>query len=452
MSADITIAPLNHSRTYVFADEGITKEISEHFSFEVPGAKFMTAYKRRHWNGRIYLFAKATCTFPTGLIPRLLRFAEKQGYSVHNKLADYRTEWTSFDTDALLAKYPVAHDIRDYQKAAITWALHHQRGVLLSPTASGKSLILYYLIRQRMSMGPVLLIVPSLSLVSQMVSDFIAYGWTDADDYIHKITGGVDKHTTKPVVVSTWQSIHKLPESWFYRFTAVLGDEAHTFKAESLQSIMAAVPHCVFRIGCTGTLDDAKANSLTVESAFGPAHRVARTAELQQQGHLTNVRIQGHFLQYGKYDKYQLKEHHRKYTEEIEYLVAHSGRMRWLTNLVAQLPGNVLVLYTLVEKHGIPLYQALREKFGNSRPIYFVSGNVDGDRRELVRGLLESPEHTILTFGDTEVRVTPDTIVELANGSQKVASEVTVEDDVDDRWIAKYSLCATMRIDAASTQ
>lgn len=439
MSADITIAPLNHSRTYVFADEGITKEIGEHFSFEVPSAKFMTAYKRRHWDGRIRLFHKPTSTLPTGLIPRLLRFAGKQGYSVHNKLADYRTDWSSFDTDALLAKYPVAHDIRDYQKDAITWALHHQRGVLLSPTASGKSLILYYLIRQRMSMGPVLLIVPSISLVSQMVSDFIAYGWTDADDYIHKITGGVDKHTTKPVVVSTWQSIHKLPESWFYRFTAVFGDEAHTFKAESLQSIMAAVPHCVFRIGCTGTLDDAKANSLTVESAFGPAHRVARTADLQTQGHLTPIKIQGHFLQYGKHDKWMLKEHHRKYTEEMDYLVQHPSRMRWLVDFCSQLSGNVLILYQYVEKHGVPLYHALREKFGINRPVYFVSGDVDGDQRERVRALLEASEHTILSFGAVEIRCTPDERIPLTDGFTKAAHEITVEDDVDDRWITANS-------------
>jgi hypothetical protein len=192
----------------------------------------------------------------------------------------------------------------------------------------------------------------------------------------------------------------------------------------------------VFRIGCTGTLDDAKANSLTVESAFGPAHRVARTADLQLQGHLTPIKIQGHFLQYGKHDKWTLKEHHRKYIEEIDYLVQHPSRMRWLVDFCSQLSGNVLVLYQYVEKHGVPLYHALCEKLGNSRPIYFVSGDVDGDQRERVRALLEASEHVILTFSDAEVRCASTELIPLASGLQKVASAISVEDDVDEHWIA----------------
>ena len=61
-----------------------------------------------------------------------------------------------------------------------------------------------------MSHGPVLLIVPTISLVSQMVQDWKDYGWTDVDRSVHKITGGVSKETHKPVVVSTWQSLSTL--------------------------------------------------------------------------------------------------------------------------------------------------------------------------------------------------------------------------------------------------
>lgn len=434
MSADIVIAPLHHSRTYVFADEGITKEISEYFSYEVPGANYMQTVRRRHWDGRIRVYHKPSQTLPTGLIPRLERFASKRGYSVHNKLPPTRSDWSEFDTESLIAKYPVPFEIRSYQREAITYALNHQRCALLSPTASGKSLILYYLVRQRMEVGPVLLVVPTISLVSQMVGDFREYGWTDVDDYVHQITGGVEKKTKKPCVISTWQSVFRQPEEFFTRFHTLLGDEAHLFQATSLQSIMEKLPHCASRIGVTGTLDDAKSHILLVEGSFGPAHRVARTADLQTQGHLTPITVQAHFLQYGKHDKWMFKEHKRSYHDELDYVVQHPGRMSWLVDFVSQLSGNVLLLYTYVEKHGVPLYEAIRQKLGTTRPLYFVSGDIDADQRERVRALLEAPEHVVLDFGDIQVRCLPDEFVPLSNGQQKRAKDISVEDEVEDHW------------------
>lgn len=439
MSADIIIAPLNHSHLYVFANEGIEREISEHFSFEVPGAQFMSAFKKRHWDGRIRLFRRPTKTLPAGLILRLEAFAAKRGYSVQNKCPKHRSGWSAFDTEQLISAYPVPHEVRDYQKNGITYALNNQRVVLISPTASGKSLILYYLVRQRMTTGPVLLIVPTISLVSQMVGDWRDYGWVDVDTYVHKITGGVEKDTNKPVVVSTWQSIFRQPTEWFDRYATLFGDEAHTFKAESLQSIMEKMTHCSVRIGVTGTLDDAKSSLFLVEGSFGPPHQVARTADLQTRGHLVPIQIQGHFLQYSKHDRWFVKEHKRKYQDEIEYFVEHKGRMRWLVDFISQLSGNVLVLYTFVEKHGIPLYDAVCAKVGKTRPIYFVSGDVDGEQRERVRALLEAPEHVVLNFGDMTVRLTPTESVLLSSGLEKVAKDITSDDDIDEKWIHKNS-------------
>lgn len=431
---DITIAPLHASRVYVFAAESIERELSEFFSFVVPGAEFSVAYKRKHWDGKIRMFHRPTKTLPAGLVKRVQAWADSRGYRVDNKIPNRRSAWSAFDTESLMLQYPVPHAIRDYQTHAVTYALNEQRCVLLSPTASGKSLILYYLMRQRMTVAPVLLIVPTITLVGQMVNDWRDYGWHDVDTYVHKITGGVVKDTDKPVVVSTWQSIFRQPEEWFHRYHTLFGDEAHTFKAESLQSIMEKMPHCDTRIGVTGTLDDAKSNILLVEGSFGPAHRVARTADLQTQGHLAPIKIQAHFLQYGKYDRWMIKEHYRGYREELDYLVQHHGRMEWMVNLVSQLTGNVLVLYTYVQKHGIPLYEAICHKLGSSRPVYFISGDITANSRERIRTLLEQPEHLVLDFGAVQVRCSYDEQVPLSNGEQKPARDITVDDDISDTW------------------
>lgn len=437
-SAEIVLAPQSEAFSFVWTAESIERELSEELSFLVPGAQYMQRF-RRGWDGRISLFNRTTKLVYAGLIPRILRWAHTRGYAVENRVTMPTTSWSSMDTEQLIASYPVALDIRDYQKAAITHGLHHPRCVLLSPTASGKSLVLYYLVRERMRHGPVLLIVPTITLVRQMVEDWRGYGWTDVDASVHQIIGGVTKHTTKPVVVSTWQSIFRQPEDWFSRYTTLLGDEAHTFKAESLRSIMEKLPHCTYRIGVTGTLDDAKSHKLMVEGVFGEPFRVARTVDLQQQGHLTPIRIQGHVLQYGDADKETLREHKRLYAEEIDFLVQHPERMTWLVNFVEQLTGNVLVLYQFVEKHGIPLYRAVCERIGGRRPVYFVSGGVSADARETIRALLEHSEHIVLTFGTTVIRCVPSEPVPLTSGETKMAEEITCDDDVDDGWILNRS-------------
>lgn len=437
-SPDMVIDAQSEAFCFVWTSEAIERELSDELSFMVPGAQFMQRF-RRGWDGRISLFHRTTKLVYAGLVPRILQWARMRGYSVENRVPNPATAWTAVETEQLLDTYPVSLDIRDYQKTAITQGLYRRRCVLLSPTASGKSLVLYYLVRERMAHGPVLLIVPTITLVRQMVEDWRGYGWTAVDDSVHQIIGGVSKNTEKPVVVSTWQSIFRQPEAWFARYETLLGDEAHTFKAESLRSIMEKLPHCAYRIGVTGTLDDAKSNKLMVEGVFGESFRVARTADLQERGHLTPIRIQGHVLQYSDRDRWQLREHHRQYAEEIDYLVQHTGRMRWLVDFVSQLSGNVLVLYTYVQKHGIPLYDAIRARVGHQRPVYFVSGEIDADARETIRALLEHAEHVVLTFESSVVRCVPTEDVPLTDGGTKRAEEITCDDDVDDGWILNRS-------------
>lgn len=432
---DITIAPHNHAYCSVWASEAIERELSDEFSFVVPGHDYMQKYRRQHWDGRIRMFNRVTKHIYTGLVPRILSWAKKQGYTVENKLTPVQVEWSDFHTQSLLNQHPVAFDVRDYQREAITYGMSRERCVLLSPTASGKSLILYYLVRARIAHGPILLIVPTISLVNQMVEDWRGYGWTNVDQFVHQIRGGRPKDTQKPIVVSTWQSIFKQPEAWFDRYTSIFGDECHLYKAESLRGIMEKLPRCGFRIGVTGTLDDAKSSKLMVEGVFGLSHRVAKTADLQTQGHLVPIQVQAHFLEYPDEDRYLLAEQRRRYADELDFVVQHSGRMDWMTKFIPQLPGNVLVLYQFVEKHGIPLYHALKTAVKGTRPVYFISGGVDADSRERIRALLEQPEHVVLTFGEQTVRCLKTEEIPLTTGGTKLAEDITPSDDVADEWI-----------------
>lgn len=91
---------------------------------------------------------------------------------------------------------------RDYQRRAFIEAFLDERKLFLSPTASGKSLIIYFLYRflyERYD-GKCLIVVPTTNLVLQMKNDFLDYEDIDDDSDIHIIYSGKDKNSTKILV------------------------------------------------------------------------------------------------------------------------------------------------------------------------------------------------------------------------------------------------------------
>ena len=155
-------------------------------------------------------------------------------------------------------------------------ALKHNRKLLISPTASGKSLMIYSLVRYYVAKGEkILLVVPTTSLVEQMYKDFLDYGW-DADSYCHRIYSGREKSNDAPVTITTWQSVYKLDRSFFEDYGVIIGDEAHLFKSKSLIQIMTKLHHAKYRFGFTGTLDGTQTHKWVLEGLFGPSYKVTK--------------------------------------------------------------------------------------------------------------------------------------------------------------------------------
>ncbi len=180
---------------------------------------------------------------------------------------------------------------RDYQIDGIYDALKHNRKLLIAPTASGKSLMIYGIVRYYVEKNQnTLIVVPTTSLVEQMYKDFADYGW-DVGSYCHKIYAGKERETESQVIITTWQSIYKLPRKYFERFSVVIGDEAHQFKSKSLISIMTKLGNAKYRYGFTGTLDGTQTHKWVLEGLFGPSYKIIRTDELMEKGYLANLDI-----------------------------------------------------------------------------------------------------------------------------------------------------------------
>jgi superfamily II DNA or RNA helicase len=410
MSQEKIIQLINKDCVYlkVNSDISVLQEICDHFTLEVPGAKFHPLVRNKVWDGRIRLFNLLTKELYVGLKPYLEHFAEVNDYTVSDETAANNDCFVSLDVlkeflDSLqLASKGKPIEIRDYQVEAIHKAVNDQRRLLLSPTGSGKSLIIYCLVRWNEKFGRrQLIIVPTTSLVEQLYSDFQDYssinGWKVSYN-CYRIYGGHEKSTTSPIVISTWQSIYKLPKTFFREFQAVFGDECHLFKAKSLTTIMHKCTHAPYRIGTTGTLDGTKTHKLVLEGLFGPVYRTTSTRELIDNKQLADLKIFAVILKYSDDICKQNKE--LTYQEEMDFLVTYNPRNKFIRNLAIDQKGNTLVLFQYVEKHGKLLYDMIWAKAGD-RKVFFVCGDTDTRDREEVRKITESESDAIIvaSFG-----------------------------------------------------
>ena len=396
--AEFTVRLKDYSMLYVDCEPGYAAELSEFFSFYVPGYKFMPAYKNKVWDGKIRLFNRINGELSAGLYAYLIKFAAERSYSVDTEESDYGfpvpakspLELADLLNDATLPFQP-----RDYQYDALETALTRTRAILLSPTGSGKSFIAYLLIKYYLSNlnNKVLLIVPTTSLVEQMYSDFTDYGM-DVDQYVHKIYSGKDKITNKRVIVSTWQSIYKLPAKWFKQFGMVVGDECHGFKSKSLSSIMNKSTEAKYRYGLTGTLDGTQTHKLMLEGLFGPVYKVTTTKALQDNETLAPLDIKVLLLNYPENIRKDFGK--RDYQDEIDFIVGNVARNRLIRNLAIDARGNTLVLFRLVDKHGKPLFDQINNKVDEDRKVFFVSGDTDTADREAIRGIVEKQSNAII--------------------------------------------------------
>jgi superfamily II DNA or RNA helicase len=374
-------------------DKGIAKELSSFFTFRVPNSEYNPAFRKKRWDGKIRLYNILTNKIYAGLLQYVLTFAAERGYKVAYESALKKdTPPTEFPTVYSNGKVIQPHD---YQIESVKHAIENRRTLLISPTGSGKSLIIYLILLELLQRvnKKILIVVPTTGLVTQLNSDFQDYANTKTiSKHIHLVYGGQEKETDSRVVISTWQSLYNQPEQYFEQFDAIIGDESHLFKAKSLVKIMTKLKNCDYRIGTTGTLDGTQVHRLVLEGLFGTVHQVTSTKELIDKEVLAQLNIECLILRYSDKDIHEIKR--AKYADEIEWLVLNDKRNRFITNLANSIPGNVLVLFNFVDKHGIPLHQNISK--AGKKQSYLICGKTDIEDREQIRKIVDKSDNSVL--------------------------------------------------------
>ena len=397
----VTIEKLDEVYMRVFADPSIEQELADFFTYEYPGAKFTPQFRARLWDGKVRLYDQVRKTLYIGLLEYVEKFCETNQYQIQYKTDIRTTNGIRLDVTEQFVralKLPEKIEIRDYQLDAIQTALDKDRTLLLSPTGSGKSFIIYSILRWHVNAGrKAIIVVPTTSLVEQLHADFKDYssvnGW-NVDRNVQKLYSGFSRDFTSNVLITTWQSIYLQPKAWFKQFNVIFGDEAHNFKAKSLIGVMEKMDAIPYRIGTTGTLDNKKIHRLVLEGVFGSVHRVTTTKALMDSNNLATLNITCVILKYSE----QIRKERNKnsYQEEMDFLVGNESRNKFIRNLAVNSKGNTLVLFQYVEKHGKLLYELIKNKVHEDRKIFFVYGGTETADREAIRHITEGESDAII--------------------------------------------------------
>lgn len=397
----VTVTKKNEVYLHIDADPDVLLEMNDFFTFTVPGAQFTPQYRAKLWDGKIRLLSLFTKELYVGLLPYVREFCKNNSYQFNDAISFVSDSIVSLDAFTQSLNYhsngkPVS--IRDYQFDAVRQAITTGRTLLLSPTASGKSLIIYTLARWHQQFNRrQLIIVPTTSLVEQLYGDFADYATASdwkASEHCARIYSGKEKIANMSIVISTWQSIYKMPKSYFENFDVIYGDECHLFKAKSLASILHKCTTAPYKIGTTGTLDGTKTHRLVLEGLFGAVHKVTTTKKLMDTHQLADLKIRCLQLDYSDEEKQLCKNF--TYQQEIDWLVTHPKRNNFIRNLVLDQKGNTLLLFQYVDKHGKVLYEMLKEKAKVGRKVFFVHGGIEAEDREEIRAITETQNDAII--------------------------------------------------------
>ena len=397
--SDVVISKKNEVFIKLECDPHILYELAPYFSFTVESAKFMPQYRGKRWDGEIKLLSTATGEIYTGLLDKIVAKIKNHGYTY--EFRDNKYYGLPFEVNDEITPEGVSGYMSyisnlspyDYQVNAVYECLRYNRKTIISATSSGKSYMIYSIVRYYATKGfKILVVFPTTSLIHQMFKDWSEYGW-DPENHCHMIYSGQEKHNNMPVTCSTWQSIHKLDKSFFEDYDCVIVDECHGCKSKSLIDIMKKSHNAKYRFGFTGTLSnggkDSQTHEWVISGLFGPSYKAVGTKELIEKGRASQLDIHCLVLKHNpqKFDKYE---------DEIQFLITNEKRNNFIKNLALDLKGNTLILFSRVETHGLPLYELINNGSDNNRKIFFVHGGVDVQEREQVREITERENNAII--------------------------------------------------------
>lgn len=452
--ADIIINKENESFLKLDCDEEMNHRIYKLFSAFMPGYRFNPRYIHKLWDGKHHSFSPITQLLPIGLYSNLVNWCKQNNVSykevgLENAHETIDKEWLRDFINERIEKF----DIRDYQLNAVHAALENKKGILLSCTGSGKSLMIYSIIRYLLEvkhLKKLCLIVPNKGLVNQMYNDFIDYGWNDIAQYCERLHSEVKPTYKVPVLISTWQSLQMKHQSFFEDYDCVIVDECQGTKANVLRKLVKSAYNSEYKIGTTGTLPAEVADQLQINDVLGDVIFELKSKELIDSGYLSNISIACLFL---KYPEDMIKANKdRTFPEEIKMVEEYPNRNSVLKYVIdhSKKTDNMLILIN--HKEHLKMVKEYLENEYKDRPVKVITGDVKSKLREDIRLSIENEEgvlllatyqtcaagvnipklHDVFLFADSKSRIKVLQSIGRGLRTHKSKNKVIVYDIIDD--------------------
>ena len=326
--------------------------------------------------------------------------------------------------------------MRDYQTEMIKSLIFNVggRGLIESPTASGKSLIVANFIdtvETRIKAGlKYLIYVPNRQLVDQFYKDLISYGYEKTR--ITRLTSGLKRseayNPEAQVIISNRQYLFTNKES-LPKIDALIADEVHQTVAKSTRKFVEELD-CDIKIGCSGTLPRSKIGKWTLMGMFGPVAYVEEITHLQKEGYISKLGITllkvkdlsvesdreclFNVNSTKKFDSDNPEDvtFNEAYISETNYVVKNYERLYSpILGELEKMKGNTLVLFDRIE-FGQNMFKMCSEM--SRKPVKYIDGSTKISDRENDRAELESTTDNIL-FGQVSILSTGINVRNLTN-------------------------------------
>lgn len=373
--------------------------------------KFNPLVKKGIWDGYIS-YVKDDKWIPAGLWQEITKICKQYKYELKingvTRMFDKDINAESFEQWALefFENHPDGITPRDYQIEAAFNILKFRRSLSELATSAGKTLISFLTVAymlEKEKAKKILFVVPNVSLVVQATEDFGEYNHENrVKMLIQQIYSGQKIKQNRNIVVGTYQSLVKKPKEFFEEFDAVIVDETHKAKSNSIKTILQKCTNAVYRYGLSGTIPkDNTLDRLTLMSQTGPLITEVKASFLQKEGHIAGCNVKIVEMNYAPEaskqafmelatNRYDSKD---VFTLEQNYIINSTGRLNFITKIIAKVPNNSLVLFHRIE-HGKKLYEMLRQR--SDKKVYYVDGGTNTDIREEYKAKMEAGDDVVI--------------------------------------------------------
>ena len=381
----------------------LTRRIENH--------RFNPLVKKGIWDGYISYF-KDNQWIPAGLWQEVTKICKQYNYDIKingvTRLFDKDISAQSFEEWALefFEDHPDGIVPRDYQIEAAFNILKFRRSLSELATSAGKTLISFLTVAymlEKQKASKILFIVPNVSLVVQATEDFAEYNHENrVKMMVQQIYSGQKIKPNRNIVIGTYQSLVKKSKEFFDDFDAVIVDETHKAKSNSIKTILQKCRMAKYKYGLSGTIPkDNTLDRLTLMSQTGPLITEIKASFLQKEGYIAGCNVKVIEMDYAPQaskqafmelatNRYDSKD---VFSLEQNYVINSPGRINFVTKVIAKIPKNSLVLFHRIE-HGKKLYEMLRQR--SDKKVYYVDGGTNTDIREEYKAKMEAGDDVVI--------------------------------------------------------